>query len=160
MRGKSPDHASVCDKYRERMCCTFSCGGSKAVKKIYFFEGCSAFVAMLVDIGMLMENKNINLCLSVCIYVCKGKLLSPFFMPTFRKDPSIRQPLGAINVVKVLQDSLPQNLFSFKKRLLWPMHVNTTICVDKGGEGERSRHVIGLGRERNVERDNREEKHQ
>lgn len=36
------------------------------------------------------------------------------------------------------------------------MHVNTTICVDKGGEGERARHVIGLGRERNVERDNRE----
>lgn len=94
------------------------------------------------------------------IYVCKGKLLSPFFMPTFGKDPSIRQPLGAINVAKVLQDSLPQNLFSFKKRLMWPMHVNTTICVDKGGEGERARHVIGLGRERNVERDNREEKHQ
>lgn len=43
---------------------------------------------------------------------------------------------------------------------MWPMHVNTTICVDKGGEGERARHVIGLGRERNVERDNREEKHQ
>lgn len=81
-------------------------------------------------------------------------------MPTFGKDPSIRQPLGAINVAKVLQDSLPQNLFSFKKRLMWPMHVNTTICVDKGGEGERARHVIGLGRERNVERDNREEKHQ
>lgn len=63
-------------------------------------------------------------------------------------------------MAKVLQDSLPQNLFSFKKRLMWPMHVNITICVDKGGEGERARHVIGLGRERNVERDNREEKHQ
>lgn len=32
------------------------------------------------------------------------------------------------------------------------MHVNTTMCVDRGGKGKRARHVIGLRRERKVER--------
>lgn len=36
------------------------------------------------------------------------------------------------------------------------MHVNTTMCADRGGKGERARHVIGLWRERKVERGNRE----
>lgn len=51
--------------------------GKQSSKKNLFFKGCSAVVGMLVDIGMLMENKNINLYLSVCIYVCKGKIHSP-----------------------------------------------------------------------------------
>lgn len=54
--------------------------GKQSSKKILFFKGCSAVVGMLVDIGMLMENKNINLYLSVCIYVCKGKI-HPFANP-------------------------------------------------------------------------------
>lgn len=45
--------------------------GKQSSKKNLFFKGCSAVVGMLVDIGMLMELKNINLYLSVCIYVCK-----------------------------------------------------------------------------------------
>lgn len=32
------------------------------------------------------------------------------------------------------------------------MHVNTTMCVDRGRKGERARQVIGLWKERKVER--------
>ncbi len=34
------------------------------------------------------------------------------------------------------------------------MHVNTTMCVDRGGKGERARHVIGLWMDGTVERGN------
>ena len=89
----------------------------------------------------------------VCVNCAKEFLL---FIPALRKDLSIGNPRGTLNMAKVLHDSLLQKIhFPLKKRAVWPMHVNTTICVD-GGEGREPGTSPDYGRKRKVERGNRE----
>lgn len=98
-----------------------------------------------------IEKAAFFLCLHVCGCVCfKGRVVFPSYLQQERSNHSCF-PRDSQRGKKCL--SAPaKSIFLLKKKVKWPMHVNTTVCVcvracvDRGGKEERACTSLDYGR--------------